>query len=52
MHKLAERRIIAGVQDLSSVANERAFHVVQVMSVAVEILVWAAQEDIGKDTSH
>ena len=59
MYRLAEERITSGVRDLSSNsslqgANEKVFHVVQVMSVAVELMVWAVptqQGDAGKGSS-
>lgn len=51
VYKLAEERIKSGVQDLGMVgAGEKAFHVVQVMSVAVELLVWAVPDDAGEGT--
>lgn len=39
-----------GVHDLSASVgtNEKAFHVVQVLSVAVELLVWAVREEAGE----
>ena len=52
VYKLAEERVNTGVHDLGSGAavgtNEKAFHIIQVMSVAVELLVWAVQEESGE----
>lgn len=50
VYKLVENSITVGVQDLSSVkgSNEKAFYIVQVMCVAVELLVWAVQGDSGE----
>ncbi len=49
VYRLAEDRIKSGVQDLGTVAaGEKAFHVVQVMSIAVELLVWAVPDDAGE----
>ena len=49
--KLSETHITTGVHDLSTGAvsggNERAFHIVKVISIAVELLVWAVKEDTG-----
>lgn len=51
VYKLAESCISGGVQELGAVAkvgaNERAFHIVEVMSKAVQLLVWAVQEESG-----
>lgn len=51
VYKLVEKYIHVGVLELGSVKgcnNEKAFHMVQVMCVAVELLVWAVQEDSGE----
>ena len=52
VHKLSENLITTGVHELGVIspegAMERAFHVVQMISVAVELLVWAAWEDTGE----
>jgi len=49
--KLSETHITTGVHDLSTGAlsggNERAFHIVRIISIAVELLVWAVKEDTG-----
>ena len=48
---LAETQLSSGVRDLSSggssPATERAHYIVTTISIAVEILVWAVQEDAG-----
>ena len=49
--KLAEGQITSGVRDLSSGpssgATERALHIMRAISAAVELLVWAVNEDTG-----
>ena len=49
VYRLADQRMKDGVHELgvSLGTNEKAFHVVQVLSVAVELLVWAVQDDAG-----
>ena len=52
--RLAEDQISSGVQDLSVVTpagtnvNERAYHIVQLICVAVQLLTWAVAEDKGE----
>ena len=50
--KLAENQISNGVNALSHVSpaggNEKAYHIVQVICVSVELLVWAVNEDTGE----
>jgi hypothetical protein len=51
VYQLADERMKFGVQDFSASlggTNEKAFHVVQVLSVAVELLVWAVQGEAGE----
>jgi len=50
VYQLVERCITEGVNGLGSVrgGNEKAFHMVQVMCVAVELLVWAVDGDAGQ----
>ena len=53
--RLAEDQISSGVRDLSLVTpagtnvNERAYHIVQLICVAVQLLTWAVSEDRGKE---
>ena len=50
--KLADNQITTGVSELSIVgssgSNERAFHIIKVICVAVENLVWAVKSDRGQ----
>ena len=50
MYKLVEKIILVGVQELGVLTgfNVKEFHMVQVMCVAVELLVWAVQGDSGE----
>lgn len=47
VYAIADERMKSGVQELgASMGNiERAYHVVQVLSVAVDLLVWAVRDD-------
>ena len=47
VYVIADERMKSGVQELgTSMGNiEKAYHVVQVLSVAVDLLVWAVHED-------
>ena len=51
MLKLTETHITTGMNDLSTGAlsggNKRAFHIVRIISISVELLVWAVREDTG-----
>ena len=53
--RLAEDQISSGVRDLSLVTpagtnvNERAYHIVQLICVAVQLLTWAVSEDRDKE---
>ena len=52
--RLAEDQITNGVRDLSLVTpagtnvNERAYHIVQLICVAVHLLTWAVAEEKGR----
>ena len=52
--RLAEDQISGGVRDLSLVTpagtnvNERAYHIVQLICVAVQLLTWAVSEEHGQ----
>ncbi len=49
--KLADGQITAGVNELGTASptgsNERAFHIIKVICVAVDNLVWAVKTDKG-----
>lgn len=52
--KLADDQISNGVRDLSVATpagtnvNERAYHIVQLICVAVQLLTWAVSEEHGQ----
>ena len=50
--KLADGQITAGVNELGTASpggsNERAFHIIKVICVAVDNLVWAVKTDKGE----
>ena len=52
--KLAEDQISGGVRELSLATpvgtnvNERAYHIVQLICVAVQLLTWAVSEEQGE----
>lgn len=52
--RLAEDQISNGVQNLGLVTpagtnvNERAYHIVQLICVAVQLLTWAVNDERGK----
>ena len=52
MLKMAGNHISVGVHELSTVspvgANEKAFHIIKVICVAVESLVWAVKSESGE----
>ena len=50
VYHLVERCITESVSGLGGArgGNEKAFHMVQVMCVAVELLVWAVDGDTGE----
>ena len=50
MYKLVEQYIFVGVQELSLVmgCTMKGVHMVQVMCVAVELLVWSVHGDSGE----
>ena len=50
VYLLAEERLKLGIHDLGASVgtNEKAFHVVQVLSVTVELLVWAVGDEAGE----
>jgi hypothetical protein len=55
--RLAEDQISGGVRDLSLVTpagtnvNERAYHIVQLICVAVQLLTWAVSEEHGEPSA-
>ena len=56
--RLAEDQISGGVRDLSLVTpaatnvNERAYHIVQLICVAVQLLTWAVSEEQGQAPTY
>lgn len=56
--RLAEDQISSGVRDLSLVTpagtnvNERAYHIVQLICVAVQLLTWAVSEEHGEALAY
>lgn len=51
VHKLADGQITVGVSDLGTTtptgSNEKAFHIIKVICVAIDNLVWAVETDKG-----